>query len=758
MPNYNFQNLSPYEFEDLSRDLLQKHLNIILESFTIGKDGGIDFRYSISNTNDIIIQCKKYDKFTQLISNLKKEVTKVKKKSPLRYILVTSVGLTDENKKKIMTLFSPYIQNTSDILGKDDINNLLGIFPEIEKNHFKLWLSSTNILDKILNSKTYNQSNFELEKINETINVYVDNESYYSAINIINQKKYVIISGIPGIGKTTLARILVFHFLANGFDEFIFLSDSINEGFSLFKEGIKQIFLFDDFLGTNFLENKLTNNEEQRIIKFIEKIRKSDNKILIFTTREYILSQAKQKYDAFNNPSIELAKCIIDLSQYTKLVRAKILYNHLYFSKLPNEYISNILENKFYKKIIDHKNYNPRIIETIINEDVWNTIPPSSFAKTFFNFIENPQDIWKHVFENQISNLSQVILANLMTAGTPILLNDLKSIVLSFSGKYSNKYQITCNDLNFKRSIKELENTFIRISKDSDDEFKVDYQNPSVQDFLVFYFRSYPDYIMDILHSALFFNQFFKVLSYKNDFFFAIDNRILLNENQIKVITNKIIKDFDNLSSSVLAISSVYREEYFSDYIKLNEIIKFIDIEGYFDLKMFVIERFTSIMYPPINIQLLSSDITAYINLIKNLIDEIPIDNERILRHIAESIVDIHEFEEFEEFEEILGDEYLEIVSNDDRHRKRIETLFELEIENADKEYLEDLKEEILSKARKYRINHSKFERIIHKRLEDYEEQESSYDWNKDSATKKKKDLEKEEDITIKNIFDSLIK
>ena len=51
MNNYNFLNLTPFEFEDLTRDLLQKHLNVFLESFTNAKDKGIDFRYSENRKN-----------------------------------------------------------------------------------------------------------------------------------------------------------------------------------------------------------------------------------------------------------------------------------------------------------------------------------------------------------------------------------------------------------------------------------------------------------------------------------------------------------------------------------------------------------------------------------------------------------------------------------------------------------------------------------------------------------------------------------
>ena len=350
MPDYDFLNLSPPEFEDLTKDILQKHLDITLESFTIGRDNGIDLRYSLSPKDNLIIQCKRYKDYNSLLSNLKKEVSKVQDLSPTRYIISTTVGLTPNQKDVILALFSPYIVNTSDIFGRNDLNGLLT--SEIEKRHFKLWLASTNILDKILHSKIHNQSNFEEEIIKDTINVYVDNKSYYNANKIIKDKKYVIISGIPGIGKTTLARILVYHYLANGFEEFVFLSDSINEAYTIYKEGVKQIFLFDDFLGTNFLENKLSTNEEQRIVKFIEKVSKSKDKIIILTTREYILAQAKQKYDTFNNPSLEFAKCIIDLSQYTNIVKAKILYNHLFFSNLSGGHILDLLKDEAYKTVI----------------------------------------------------------------------------------------------------------------------------------------------------------------------------------------------------------------------------------------------------------------------------------------------------------------------------------------------------------------------------------------------------------------------
>ncbi|MDP1843958.1 MAG: restriction endonuclease [Sediminibacterium sp.] len=659
MPDYDFLNLSPPEFEDLTKDILQKHLDITLESFASGRDNGIDLRYSLSPKDNLIIQCKRYKDYNSLLRNLKKEVSKVQDLLPNRYIISTSVGLTPNQKDVILALFSPYILSTSDILGRNDLNGLLT--DEIEKRHFKLWLSSTNILDKILNSKIHNQSNFEEEIIKDTINVYVDNDSYYNANKIIKDKKYVIISGIPGIGKTTLARILVYHYLANGFKEFVFLSDSINEAYTIYKEGIKQIFLFDDFLGTNFLENRLSTNEEQRIIKFIERVSKSKDKIIILTTREYILAQAKQKYDTFNSPSLELAKCIIDLSQYTKIVKAKILYNHLFFSNLSEGHILDLLKEEAYKTVIQHPNYNPRIIQTITNDDIWKTIKPTDFATKFVEFIKNPKSVWKHVFENQISKLSQCILANLMTSGTPILLDELKLITQNFAKYHSTKYGITYSEIEFKKSIRELENTFIKIGKDTINQLAVEYQNPSVQDFLVYYFVEFADYIKDIIQSAIYFNQLFRIFSLeKSSLTFEISNKILLSEELKQMVLTKLINEFDFLNSTTLTGSnySIWKKEHFSDIIKLNEIDKSLTVAEYPELREFMKAKFEILLEP---IELEGKELNCYLNLLYEFYSDFEIDGLKTIKQFAENITELEEVDVLERLESIFPTEYVHI-------------------------------------------------------------------------------------------------
>ena len=76
MPDYNFLNLPSSEFEDLSKDLLQRHLKLSLASFTSGRSKRIDLRYAGTSEKDLIAQCKRYSDFSSLFTNLKKEIHK----------------------------------------------------------------------------------------------------------------------------------------------------------------------------------------------------------------------------------------------------------------------------------------------------------------------------------------------------------------------------------------------------------------------------------------------------------------------------------------------------------------------------------------------------------------------------------------------------------------------------------------------------------------------------------------------------------
>ena len=63
-----------------------------------------------------------------------KERKKLDELKPTRYILATSVGLTPKRKDVLLGILAPYCLGLADILGRDDINNLLTQYPDVERN------------------------------------------------------------------------------------------------------------------------------------------------------------------------------------------------------------------------------------------------------------------------------------------------------------------------------------------------------------------------------------------------------------------------------------------------------------------------------------------------------------------------------------------------------------------------------------------------------------------------------------------------
>ncbi|RBQ11548.1 restriction endonuclease [Pedobacter miscanthi] len=557
MLNYDFLNLSPSEFENLVRDLLQTRPGIFIESFADGADGGIDFRYT-KNGERVIVQCKRYKAFDNLWAVLGKELKNMHKQKPDKYILATSVDLLKHQKEQIYQFFKEFMPTAQYVLGRKDINSLLTHNPNIEKQHYKLWLSSTAVLEQIIQSKVINQSAFEIDKIKKMVNLYVENDSFREALGIINKSNYVVISGIPGIGKTTLARVLSYYLLSNGYQEFVFISGTTGEGMSNFKEGRKQVFFFDDFLGKNFLKLKPSINEGSLLLRFVHKIAAAKDKVLILTTREYILNQGKEVFEELENNSINFNKCVLDLDKYSSTIKAKILVNHLYFSDLPRTHCEALLEKKYYLKLINHRNYNPRIIETVVENKLWEQTLPSEFGAVFLNALENPESIWQKAYETQISMLSRCILAILATTGTPIYNDFLEEAVKKFSRDHFNAYGFVVNPFNYSEAIRELHNSFIITQQDQEGQVVVNFINPSISDFLTGYLGRETAVLIDVIKSALYFNQLggiyvVKGEKVKSPSWFFKTGKIEIDQNIAKIIREKVTTDYDSLTSSAIS-------------------------------------------------------------------------------------------------------------------------------------------------------------------------------------------------------------
>lgn len=510
---YDFKQLSPADFEDLTRDLLQQHWGVRLEAFKTGRDQGIDLRYAVLQDNTTIVQCKHFAGSTvaKLIRELRvQELPKVRRLKPERYVLVTSLPLNPANKEDIRATLRPYIKTTHDVLGAEDMNNLLGRHPEVETQHFKLWMSSTAVLQRVLNNAERVQTDFDVARVGRAIPLYVQTGNYSRAMKILEEHRVVIISGVPGVGKTTLADMLLFAHLESSYHPVVIKSE-IAEGRRCFNDDLHQIFYFDDFLGETFLDNRadfVGKKEDSSILNFMEIVARSKHARFVLTTREQFLQQALQISEHFRRERGFLAdhRCVLELGDYSLLDRGRILYNHIYFSDLAADYKAELLRDEFYMRILKHRNFNPRLVEWLSRFTNVKQFPLADYQKEVEWVLENPDQLWRIAFERQISEPSRSLLLALYSLGGDAALYRLKEAWTALHEHRATKYNWRRAAEDWRRSLQDLDGGFLVFRNR-----RAAFVNPSVKDFLDSTLASVTEHLDDLLSATCFFEQIVRI-------------------------------------------------------------------------------------------------------------------------------------------------------------------------------------------------------------------------------------------------------
>lgn len=485
MIDYDFSTLNDKEFERLVADILSAKENCHVERFKAGRDGGKDGRFFSPDGGETVIQCKHWLKsgIKALIQHLKNhEVAKVQKISPKRYILATSLDLSDDNKKDIMDVLSPYITTPEDILSKTDLNDFLSKNRELEEKHYKLWLASTNVLKNIFHAAIRGRSKDILDDVRSFSKKYVKTTNHINAFEKLEELHSVIITGEGGIGKTSLANQLAYEYVAREF-EFYVIENSVNEAEAEFNKDKKQVFYFDDFLGRNYL-TALEKHEDSHIINFINRISKDKKKRFILTSRSTILNQGKTISGLFHINNVDRNEYQIDISSLSEFDKACILYNHIWFGNIKEEHVDEIYKDNRYLKIVRHQNYNPRIISFITDAHKISHVAAQQYWEYIQYRLDNPEDVWADVYDNQIDDLSRLAVLLVVFNGTYIIERDLKGAFkgLAISNGLSGELQI---ETNFLRTMKQATGAILNRKISSDEIVLYNLFNPAVADFIL---------------------------------------------------------------------------------------------------------------------------------------------------------------------------------------------------------------------------------------------------------------------------------
>jgi hypothetical protein len=166
---------------------------------------------------------------------------------------------------------------------------------------------------------------------------------------------------------------------------------------------------FDDFLGQVRLSSDLIRGMDQRFPPFLQKVRANKDLRFVLTTRDYVLHQAQAQSSRLSAHAVNASEFVLDVGSYTRTSRAKILFNHLYFSDISVVERAALLTDDFFLKIIDHRNFNPRLIDLLTSAE-YVSIAGTPIRKTVESVLENRQELWEKPYRTHISNEGRALM------------------------------------------------------------------------------------------------------------------------------------------------------------------------------------------------------------------------------------------------------------------------------------------------------------------------------------------------------------
>lgn len=488
--------LNPDEFEKFANSIVGILFDKRIICFGEGPDDGIDGLDDSKNPT-IIVQSKRYQPSTQpskFLSIVKSEISKLVKtlekfdyNVDFDYVIVTSVKLNPRTRQAIRNLKPEWIKSEKHIIDATDLENYskdpcyIKIFKEYNLVNGRLIDAVAKINLELLELEDYNiLSSFDYKYIIETTEIK-------KAYKTLRENNLVFLVGHPGVGKTVSSQYL--GILATKWKDrpakVIYRSlENTEEVIQIFNSTFKDtkkslVVIFDDFLGRNSFNAR--EQDLNKIKRLYSVISKYSNFFIIFNSRIEIMVQGMSDHIEFGKfiEEQEDKKITIDLSKLSDEDKAKILRSN--FEKEYNSLVdiekNNLKKNynlirteRFYKKIVEHKNFNPRIIEYIVKESRNINI---NYIDKIKGMLDNPQKVYDEIFR-KLSENEQMFLYSLTSFNKyPVKLEKVETLfnnVVDNYGTIDDVYAV-------------IDGSWIRKAY-LGENLIIDFLNPSLYDYL----------------------------------------------------------------------------------------------------------------------------------------------------------------------------------------------------------------------------------------------------------------------------------
>ena len=592
----NYANLNDMEFEALCKDIMERMLVVSLRRFGPGRDHGVDLTDDVS-TKTIVVQVKHYRNSTtdQLVRSLKNELPKVTELAPQQYYICCSRELSADNINAVYQHFQAYMASDRHIVTLIEIDDFLKqeTNRDILKKHFKLWLDSTGILEELFNDDIFVDCEALLSDVDELQKLFVRTSAFDKALKVLESNQPLCIIGDPGVGKSITSKMLVLHYAAQGYR--VRYTTDVSDLKSLKKAlrddaSAKEVILLDDCFGQAYFEMKFSQSTE--LVALIKYVNLHPNKVLILNSRVTIFQEARERQQDLirSLDREEFHVQFLNMNGLTNVEKAKILYNHLTFSGIPDVFFAEIQTDQRYFNIIYHPNYNPRIIEYVCSPSFCKNITANRFYFCFLEQLDRPQKMWQSEYEYHLQPADRILLQTIYSLTKTTVNAEL--VRLCFERRILSLPEIDKTIGQYSRSLKRLNKSFIKIL-DNRGNHELSMQNPSVNDYLDTMLQGETPERITLIASICNDKQLL-LLSEKERLLYSIN---LLKSGSIDsfVFTNP------HYRSRFIALTILYAELYLDQYCnELYDFLAFHDNGKYwFAIPDDVVHQITKVMQKP---------------------------------------------------------------------------------------------------------------------------------------------------------------
>lgn len=584
MIDFDFHNLLfPTEFEKLCRDIVDiRDSPIKFTTYRRGRDGGIDFK-STNTQAKIIGQCKLYNpsNYNSFFATLKEEVKKCKRQKPSRYILCTNIKLSPNQAQEIYDLFEGYIINEEDIVDGEKLNKYLGNkeYQHLLKVYSKLLVPNLQLveqaLDEIINRKYYNKTASFLREIQKEHKLHHNTQMLKHCIDVLERNKIIILTGNPGVGKTTTAKMIVNYFINQKVKNVLFLTDTdFVEIEGLYQDN--QIIVVDDFWGQNFSSEHKDGSRLRNFNRIINDFKESENRYLVLTSREYIIQDVLNHAEHETQKILNTDRFIVNLNGFSNEDKARIFLNHLLYYDFEKAFFNKLEYSDILENIIEHSNYSPRHIEYFIKQFLYFDDKSSyNFYALFLKYLDKPTEYWNKNFE-KLNGTSKLILLIILISSDPMELLDLEKSFNTTQEQTRLSLNENIEPLAFNKELRILEDFYLVSEKEEYSNRKfIRFQSPGIKDFLLEYLRTDGKaWIKPLLENALFFNQLNFVFDTEekniDDYMSEVSlfgKKIVLSLELQKILKLKLLNEFDVLNFCYQGDKVLYDDAFSSEHV-----------------------------------------------------------------------------------------------------------------------------------------------------------------------------------------------